>query len=341
MAAKRAKLVELNEEDVSGVELDDMELFLAAMEQPLSEDESEGEVDVKTEHHWYLMSDSGTVALLADAERTVEQQSLLGTMHLVAAQDTAIVRLPQLLTRQEVAAALTWCDATHDHCGFGGNHTGWRTQFVHTGGLFAREQPSLRRKILAAALAADRAQGWGLLSGLDAPLGTSNTSGQVPHFRCVELVTVQPGGSLADPRHYDQGSLVTVDIMLSQPAASRGEPSEAEPPLSSFTGGRLQFLETTADGVREELHTRPHEEFAVGDALVFVSHKFHSVTPVETGTRRVLVAEVWAGPECSCAHRCSSSTGAAAVANAGVAPASLCDFDLAAFKEQEQSIVDA
>jgi hypothetical protein len=34
------------------------------------------------------------------------------------------------------------------------------------------------------------------------------------HVRCMELHTVRPGGSLADPCHYDWGSLLTLDIML-------------------------------------------------------------------------------------------------------------------------------
>ena len=46
-----------------------------------------------------------------------------------------------------------------------------------------------------------------------------------------------------------------------------------------------------------------------GDALVFVSHKFHSVSPVTTGCRRVLVAELWHGPARECGHRCMARAG--------------------------------
>ncbi|CAD7928677.1 unnamed protein product [Amoebophrya sp. A25] len=41
-----------------------------------------------------------------------------------------------------------------------------------------------------------------------------------------------------------------------------------------------------------------------GDALLFVSHKYHCVQPVTRGTRRVLVLEFWRWPERRCGHRC-------------------------------------
>ena len=44
----------------------------------------------------------------------------------------------------------------------------------------------------------------------------------------VELHTVRPNGSLPDPTHFDRGSLITLDIMLSPP--------------KSFTGGQFSTL---------------------------------------------------------------------------------------------------
>ena len=49
---------------------------------------------------------------------------------------------------------------------------------------------------------------------------------------------------------------------------------------------------------------KAYPEFQRGDALFFVSHKYHSVDPVVEGTRRVLICELWHGPERRCAHRC-------------------------------------
>ena len=84
---------------------------------------------------------------------------------------------------------------------------------------------------------------------------------------------------VVDPTHYDTGSCVTIDIMLQAP----------------ISGGHFQTLE---DGV-----TKVHP-FEVGDALIFPSHKYHSVQKVETGTRQVLILEYWVGEERFCSHRC-------------------------------------
>ena len=46
-----------------------------------------------------------------------------------------------------------------------------------------------------------------------------------------------------------------------------------------------------------------------GDAIVFCSHKHHSVRPVTRGTRRVLVVEFWEGEERACGHRCEKASG--------------------------------
>jgi len=40
----------------------------------------------------------------------------------------------------------------------------------------------------------------------------------------------------------------------------------------------------------------PHT-FERGDGMVFVSHKYHSVSTLEQGTRHVLVLELWEGTE--------------------------------------------
>ena len=37
--------------------------------------------------------------------------------------------------------------------------------------------------------------------------------------------------------------------------------------------------------------------FEKGDLLLFLSHKYHCVSEIESGTRNVLVAELWEGDE--------------------------------------------
>jgi hypothetical protein len=63
-----------------------------------------------------------------------------------------------------------------------------------------------------------------------------------------------------------------------------------------FEGGHLQTYE--ADGALKK-HT-----FQQGDALIFVSHKYHCVSRVTSGCRNVMVLEFWYGPERHCPHRC-------------------------------------
>jgi len=81
-------------------------------------------------------------------------------------------------------------------------------------------------------------------------------------------------------KHHDTGSLVTVDLLLAD----------------CFEGGEFQTLERGG-----ELRSWAFER---GDANVFVSHKYHCVAPLQSGQRQVLIAELWEGPERTCAHRC-------------------------------------
>eukprot|EP01052_Picozoa_sp_SAG31_P031852 SAG31_NODE_3424_length_4291_cov_1.659113_7_plen_106_part_00 len=85
--------------------------------------------------------------------------------------------------------------------------------------------------------------------------------------------------------HYDMGSCVTIDIMLTQPK----------------DGGSFQTLETNGQLLSHK--------FERGDAVIFPSHKYHCVQPVVNGTRQVLILELWVGEERSCNHRCEQHFG--------------------------------
>lgn len=205
-----------------------------------------------------------------------------GEMGVAEAQATRVVRVPRALSPKQVRQVLEVHGRLRGVCGVsnkkhGGGAQNWCTCFLHTDGIFSHALPKLRQKILDVAAAADEAQGWGLLSGAPSP----------PTIRCVELHTVGPGGALPQRKHFDTGSLITVDILLS--------------PTSEFEGGTLTTLET--DG------TMLPQPFECGEARVFVSHKFHCVLPVTAGQRQVLIAEVWAGRERTCAHRCEHHDG--------------------------------
>ena len=70
---------------------------------------------------------------------------------------------------------------------------------------------------------------------------------------------------------------------------------------ADFTGGTFETSESD-----DYLLAHPFEK---GDLLVFLSHKYHRVAPVEAGERHVLVAEIWEGAECTIDGRCESRNG--------------------------------
>ena len=194
------------------------------------------------------------------------------------AQRTQAVRIRNLLSIEEVAAihragrqfALERADATIDRSAWGQPDGTWLVTFFNTAGAFERMLPELHSRIREAALAVDR-EHW-------------NVTADAAHvnYRVVEYHTMKADldgeptrGGLHTKRHCDQGSLITVDTLLTDP--------------TEIDGGVLQTLE--ADG------TLLSHEWQRGDALVFLSHKYHCVSELTRGTRNVLVCELWEGTE--------------------------------------------
>lgn len=122
---------------------------------------------------------------------------------------------------------------------------GWRTTYLSRNHLLRTKLPELVARMDALRFEVDLS-----MYGVDANGNNGDDSLAMElleplNIRCAELHEGSPGGSLNDPRHYDSGSVVTIDVMLSD----------------NFDGGHMQTLE--ADG---ELHTH---EFNRGDALIF------------------------------------------------------------------------
>jgi len=153
----------------------------------------------------------------------------------------------------------------------------WYTTYLQTNRAFQSAFPEIVERLITTARRADQAQNWGILSVEDEDV----------RVRVIELHRVRPGGALPDTRHLDRGSLITIDAMLSD--------------ASGFLGGVFSTLEE--NGLQQ-----PHE-FTKGDVVVFPSHKYHCVQPVENGERVVLVMELWRGEERDCAHRCMQYLG--------------------------------
>jgi hypothetical protein len=206
------------------------------------------------------------------------QERPLHLLSVADAQATKVVRLPGLLDDDEMAALRELAEAAAlADPGCVSDRSGWSTDadrgdappvwtvvFLQAECRLQTLLPALTRKLYAAVRAADGAH-WNVTRGVE------HVS-----IRCAEYHTMRVGGGLADPEHYDYGSLLTLDVMLSDEA--------------SFDGGGFRTLE--ADG-----SLAPHA-FARGDALLFVSHKPHCVAPVTRGVRHVLVVEFWEG-ECT------------------------------------------
>ena len=139
----------------------------------------------------------------------------------------------------------------------------WRTSYLHTDDWFGANFPALAHKIRQGALSTaahlpDNAQ---LASFVEQHNPTEL------HFRTVELHEYGPRGNLGDHQHYDAGSLLTIDVMLSR----RGVDGD-------FDGG--QFLlpvhdkEEDADNQQGSAAQVIDEEFSCpGDVLIFPSHK--------------------------------------------------------------------
>ena len=161
---------------------------------------------------------------------------------------------------------------------FGGdkNRAAWKTTYLHSGHWAKDRIPHLLNHILRTAKEIDQSNKWHVMK---------NRS-QL-NFRTIEFHEYTEGGGLLNWRdkHFDDGSLITIDIMLTD--------------TNEFEGGALVFPSNH--------EATPYEpDFEQGDAVFFLSHKFHNVTPLRKGRRQVLVCEIWDGPEKSCAHRCVS-----------------------------------
>lgn len=192
------------------------------------------------------------------------------------AQRTSVVHVPSFCTDDEIAAIQKAAATVRESRGVVSRSNGleagsWQTVFFnhHLKELL----PDFHSRLLKAARAADHAEHWAVL----------DTDREQLALRCAEYHTVSAAGGLPIEKHYDAGSLITMDLMLSH--------------TNDFEGGVFSTLE--ADGTLQ-----PHV-FERGDLLVFLSHKYHCVSPVISGRRQVLVCELWEGLERRCPCRCN------------------------------------
>ena len=225
------------------------------------------------------------------------------------AQATRVLRIPKLLSPEECEALVslagdiqaTNAEATlrfHDDVQLS-QRGNWQTTYLHTGGAFGQALPEIYAKLRAAVEEANAAQDWKLLqeeelsspllarvghSHFSLPGGESEAGGceagaepkaavgadaaptagarsgrgadqaKAVRVRTAEVHQVAVGGTLPEPTHYDSGSLITIDVMLSAAGA--------------FDGGTFRTFECNETYLE-------YPDFNQGDAMVFVSHKYH------------------------------------------------------------------
>lgn len=205
----------------------------------------------------------------------------LVTMPTELAQKTTVFRIQNFLNDCERSAVLSYMDQSRlpaytsnasEDIGDSGYpiHT---TTYLQTKDIFETELQWLFERVRNVVHDVNISQGWGFGIGESCAF----------NVRVAEYHEMFKGGSLRDNKHYDCGSLITVDIMLQE----------------ANQGADFQTLEN----MNGEESLKRHS-FRNGDALVFVSHKYHCVSKLKAGVRKVLVVEFWSGKKRDCGHRC-------------------------------------
>ena len=223
-------------------------------------------------------------ASLTDAEMDASIGSLL-RMPAAAVEATPVVHLKGFLSDAEMQAVVECAaararldgksgpsgptrsprrasDFPHD-VQYGSNHVALN---LHRDGFFASRCPALDHKITCA---------------MRTQPGMFLTEQIALSVRCCEWHTYTPGDGLATRGHRDQGSVVTMSMLLSRP----GEGAD-------FEGGSFLTCDRAAAGDNGD-GTHVSHPILRGDALLFHSEKMHNVAAITRGIRHALVVELW------------------------------------------------
>ena len=138
----------------------------------------------------------------------------------------------------------------------------WTTTYLHTDDQFRQRLGGLRSRLLAAAVAVDGRERWGQLD--ETADVNFRTAECVFHPFCSLDRAVdrryhqyQPGGGLRDARHYDAGSLITMDLMLAAPGADFEGGAFVTPEADGCVRGvAFLLVENAAPQVRREARVR-------------------------------------------------------------------------------------
>lgn len=165
----------------------------------------------------------------------------------------------------------------------------WKTSFLHTNNQLKCLLPELHVKIKNTMLTIDKKE-WKQMCHdendlINDKMGSVNSENKIIsklesiNLRTIESHEYVAKGQLERTKHYDAGSIITMDIMLNDSG-------------NEFKGGELSFPQFDTKGKAINTDTLKLEK---GDAALFLSHKYHNVLPVTSGKRHVLVIELWNG----------------------------------------------
>lgn len=209
------------------------------------------------------------------------KNAILNLPSLTDSQNKDVIVIEKFLDKNEIDLLLKTVLEIQSECGiskrdkhginkYKDEDAPWKTIYLHTNREIQKKLPHLLDKIMNQIKLKDK-ETYNLLKDLD------DIS-----LRTIEYHEVSKGGGLPEKNHFDGGSLYTIDIMLVD--------------NNEFTGANFMTLENDN---KFKIH-----KFNYGDALIFYSHKYHSISELESGIRKVLVIEIWQGKEKTCAHRC-------------------------------------
>ena len=211
-------------------------------------------------------------------------QKCLDLQNPSTAGNSRVVRTKQFLSLEEIQQIVTAAQMTSDLTSV----PKWDTVYLQDQLYFQIHHAELYEKIKALVKTVDE-EHWGLLHAL------GKTVGAGVNARCIEFHEYALDARRTCGPHADTGSLFTVDIMLSCTSQFQG---------AVFTTECGDDDDGGAESKPAQLPRTQRHCFEQGDAIVFLSHKVHSVTPITSGTRRVFVLEFWEGSECVRSHRC-------------------------------------
>jgi hypothetical protein len=113
----------------------------------------------------------------------------------------------------------------------GGDAYTWDVMYLHSDGWFPKLLPELHAKLMQTMQTVDK-ENWHMTVDTD-----------TVNVRCAEYHRMSKGGALRETGHYDMGSLVTLDLMLTKAGAD-------------FEGGT--FTTKEPDGMRTHARTHTH-----------------------------------------------------------------------------------